>query len=297
MKRISLFLVLLVFSVIALGQSEFMIPMSTEDFGLRGPVKSAKILYPENEMDLGVDEEFFLSGYSVLSFNENGSLVSQIEYDKDGNEQSAILFNYDANGKLLSVSGRENGVEENVDEIKVENGRIAGIVVEDSEGDSNLIMEYDEAGRLIAQKISGMSEGQKIEMTISMKYDDNGNLIEESFGMMGMVMTKTVFEYNDKNQSIRELEYMYMFAEPGSEPEPIESILEYNEMGDVVLRISDSAFGEEKEAVVYEYEYDSVGNYTHKVGYYVMNAADLEKETWKETATVEEEETREIEYY
>jgi hypothetical protein len=40
-----------------------------------------------------------------------------------------------------------------------------------------------------------------------------------------------------------------------------------------------------------------MGNYTHKVGYYVMNAADLEKETWKETATVEEEETREIEYY
>ena len=158
-------------------------------------------------------------------------------------------------------------------------------------------MEYDEAGRLVAQKISGMSEGQEIEMTISMKYDDNGNLVEESFGMMGMVLTKTVFEYNDKNQSVRELEYMYMFAEPGTEPEPIESTLEYNEMGDVILRVSDSSFGEEKEAVVYEYEYDSAGNYTHKVAYYVMDIAELQNETWKETAMIEEEETREIEYY
>ena len=73
-------------------------------------------------------------------------------------------------------------------------------------------------------------------MTISMKYGDNGNLVEESFWNDGHGNDKTVFEYNDKNQSIRELEYMYMFAEPGSEPEPIESILEYNEMGDVVLK-------------------------------------------------------------
>jgi len=297
MKRIILVSALLILSLVALGQSEFMIPMSKADFELRGPVKTVKILYPENEMELGIDEEFVLSGYSILSFNPLGGLVSQIEYDKEGNEKSAIIFNYDINGNLLSVSGRENGVEESIDEIRVENGRIAGIIVEDSEGDSNLVMEYDEAGRLVAQKISGMSEGQEIEMTISMKYDDNGNLVEESFGMMGMVLTKTIFEYNDRNQSVRELEYMYMFAEPGTEPDPIESTLEYNEMGDVVLRVSDSSFGEEKEAVVYEYEYDSAGNYTHKVAYYVMDIAELQNENWKETAMIEEEETREIEYY
>ncbi len=297
MKRIILVSALLILSLVALGQSEFMIPMSKADFELRGPVKTVKILYPENEMELGIDEETMISGYSILSFSQLGGLVSQIEYDKEGNEKSAIIFNYDAEGKLVSVSGRENGVEESIDEIRVENGRIAGIIVEDSEGDSNLVMEYDEAGRLVAQKISGMSEGQEIEMTISMKYDDNGNLVEESFGMMGMVLTKTVFEYNDKNQSVRELEYMYMFAEPGTEPKPIESTLEYNEMGDVVLRVSDSSFGEEKEAVVYEYEYDSAGNYTHKVAYYVMDIAELQNDNWKETAMIEEEETREIEYY
>ena len=297
MKRIILVSALLILSLVALGQSEFMIPMSKADFELRGPVKTVKILYPENEMELGIDEETMISGYSILSFSQLGGLVSQIEYDKEGNEKSAIIFNYDAEGKLVSVSGRENGVEESIDEIRVENGRIAGIIVEDSEGDSNLVMEYDEAGRLVAQKISGMSEGQEIEMTISMKYDDNGNLVEESFGMMGMVLTKTVFEYNDKNESVRELEYMYIFAEPGTEPKPIESTLEYNEMGDVVLRVSDSSFGEEKEAVVYEYEYDSAGNYTHKVAYYVMDIEELQNENWKETAMIEEEETREIEYY
>jgi len=296
-KRIILVSALLILSLVALGQSEFMIPMSKADFELRGPVKTVKILYPENEMELGIDEETMISGYSILSFSQLGGLVSQIEYDKEGNEKSAIIFNYDAEGKLVSVSGRENGVEESIDEIRVENGRIAGIIVEDSEGDSNLVMEYDEAGRLVAQKISGMSEGQEIEMTISMKYDDNGNLVEESFGMMGMVLTKTVFEYNDKNESVRELEYMYIFAEPGTEPKPIESTLEYNEMGDVVLRVSDSSFGEEKEAVVYEYEYDSAGNYTHKVAYYVMDIEELQNENWKETAMIEEEETREIEYY
>ncbi len=158
-------------------------------------------------------------------------------------------------------------------------------------------MEYDEFGRLIAQKISGISEGEEIEMTISMAYDERGNLVEEGFGMMGMDLSRTFYEYNEKNQRIRESEFMYMFAMPGEDVEPIVSALEYNEMGDVSIKISDSYWGDEKEAVVYEYEYDSMGNYISMVAYYVMNIADLETDGWKEMAMIEQEETREIEYY
>ena len=297
MKRIILVSALLVLSLVALGQSEFMIPLSKADFELRGPVKTVKILYPGNAMELGIDEEAMLSGYSILSFNPLGGLVSQIEYDKEGNEKSAIIFNYDAEGKLVSVSGRENGVEESIEEIIIENGRIVSIVVEDTEGDSTIVMEYDEFGRLISQKISGISEGEEIEMTISMAYDEKGNLIEEGFGMMGMDLTKTFYEYNEKNQRIKESEFMYMFAMLGEDVEPIVSTLEYNEMGDVSIKISDSYWGDEKEAVVYEYEYDSMGNYISMVAYYVMNIADLETDGWKELAMIEQEQTREIEYY
>ena len=70
-----------------------------------GPVKSAKILYRRTEMDLGIDE--ILPLWIQCSFVQRGQSCFWAEYDKDGNEQSAILFNYDANGKLLSVSGRE----------------------------------------------------------------------------------------------------------------------------------------------------------------------------------------------
>ncbi len=42
-----------------------------------------------------------------------------------------------------------------------------------------------------------------------------------------------------------------MFAMPGEDVEPIVSTLEYNEMGDVSIKISDSYWGDEKEAVVY----------------------------------------------
>jgi hypothetical protein len=249
-----------------------MIPMSASDFNLRGPVKTVKIVYPEDEFYM--EEDFAFPSYEILTFDRSGRLLSQISSDKEGNEISAILFNYDASGMLASITGREDG-----------------------EGESTLIMEYDEFGRLIAQKISGISEGEEIEMTISMAYDERGNLVEEGFGMMGMDLSRTFYEYNEKNQRIRESEFMYMFAMPGEDVEPIVSTLEYNEMGDVSIKISDSYWGDEKEAVVYEYEYDSMGNYISMVAYYVMNIADLETDGWKEMAMIEQEETREIEYY
>ncbi|MDD4477613.1 MAG: membrane-binding protein, partial [Mesotoga sp.] len=60
---------------------------------------------------------------------------------------------------------------------------------------------------------------------------------------------------------------------------------------------SDSFFSDDKEVTVYEYEYDAAGNYTHMTVYFLYSIQDLEKENWKELATVESEETREIEYY
>ena len=294
MKKVLLISLLVAFALVAFAQSEFMIPMSASDFNLRGPVKTVKIVYPEDEFYM---EENFVFPYEILSFDRSGRLLSQISSDKEGNEISAILFNYDASGMLASITGRENGVEESVEQITIENGRIVSIIVEDGEGESTLIMEYDVFGRLIAQKISGISEGEEIEMTISMAYDERGNLVEEGFGMMGMDLSRTFYEYNEKNQRIRESEFMYMFAMPGEDVEPIVSTLEYNEMGDVSIKISDSYWGDEKEAVVYEYEYDSMGNYISMVAYYVMNIADLETDSWKEMAMIEQEETREIEYY
>jgi len=295
MKKVLLISLLVAFALVAFAQSEFMIPMSASDFNLRGPVKTVKIVYPEDEFYM--EEDFAFPSYEMLTFDRSGRLLSQISSDKEGNEISAILFNYDASGMLASITGRENGVEESVEQITIENGRIVSIIVEDGEGESTLIMEYDEFGRLIAQKISGISEGEEIEMTISMAYDERGNLVEEGFGMMGMDLSRTFYEYNEKNQRIRESEFMYMFAMPGEDVEPIVSTLEYNEMGDVSIKISDSYWGDEKEAVVYEYEYDSMGNYISMVAYYVMNIADLETDSWKEMAMIEQEETREIEYY
>lgn len=297
MKKFLLVSILLVFSLISLAQSEFAIPTGVSDFDLKGPVKTVKTIYPERDMVME-DSQEIVRAYEILTFDESGNLLSQISYDKAGEEINAILYNYDSNGKLVSLSGRERGEQEqSIGDITIENGKIVAISIDDTEGKSTISMEYDSNGRLLSQTISGMSEGQEIEMNINMKYDSNGNLVEESFGMMGMVMTKTVYEYNDKNQRVKSLEYMYMFAQEGTEPEPMTTTFEYNEMGDLSRSISDNFFSEDKEATVYEYEYDSRGNYTNKVVYFLYSIQELENENWKDTAQIESEETREIQYY
>jgi len=286
---------IILLAMVLFAQSEFMIPLSTADFALKGPVKSMKTVYPPSDVDLG--EDIVMPAYEVISFDEAGKIVSQISYDKDGKEINAILYGYDAFGKLSAISGRENGVEQIIGELTIEDGKIVSIVADEGEDKSTITMEYDENGRLVAQIITGMSEGQEMQIAVNMAYDERGNLIEESMSMMGMVLSKSVFEFDSNNLKIRELEYMYMFAEPGTEPEPIASQFEYNEKGDVSKKISDSFFSDDKEVTVYEYEYDAAGNYTHMTVYFLYSIQDLEKENWKELATVESEETREIEYY
>ena len=294
MKKIITVSVIVLFALISFAQSEFMISMTASDFGIRGPVRTVKTVYPEDDMDLE-DDEYILPAYSVQTFDTAGNLISEIAYDKDGNEINAMFFNYE-NGKLVSLTGREGGVEQAIGEVVIENGKIVSITVDDIEGESVVAMEYDEKGRLIAQRISGISEGMEMEFAITFKYDDNDNLIEEALEMMGMLLSKTVYVF-ENNLKVEQLEYMYMFAEPGTEPDPISSVFEYNEMGDVSRKISDSYWGEEKEVSVFEYVYDSMGNYIYKVEFYVFSLEDLEDENWKDSAMIMQEETREIEYY
>ncbi len=103
-------------------------------------------------------------------------------------------------------------------------------------------------------------KGKKLERTT--KYNKNGYPIEELFFTEGVITPRQVFEYNDMNQQIKEIDY---------DAHGVKSYIyeyKYNENGDVSERIFYSRNTEEqgfdRSTIIYRYKYDKIGNWTER---------------------------------
>jgi hypothetical protein len=101
------------------------------------------------------DDGVFSYTERVLSYNDKGQLVKEVEYDEDGNEMYVTKSEYDANGRVI---GRVR------DEVQQKDRR-------------SVAFEYDERGNKIKDLIYNYDDA--LIAKIYYRYDDENRMIEQ----------------------------------------------------------------------------------------------------------------------
>lgn len=192
-------------------------------------------------------------------FDEKGNLVRELKYEPDNTGCEVLEFEYNEKGQLtrqrMSAEG-ESEIEETIKFEHDDKGRLLKevkyygtdegevILIEygahdkpvrvtrsDPDGDpeSEEIMEYDGADKLISHKVKNLSEGT--ELISQFAYNDDGKpKMKEDTDENGYLITKVIFEYDEKGLLTKETEL-------NSDDELISEIFsQYDERENIVQR-------------------------------------------------------------
>ena len=140
----------------------------------------------------------------IREFDEDGHVLKETHYNKDGKPSAVRDYKYDENGNLMKMLRYgENGKPDDIHEYD-QNGNVVRSTYYDEDGniDSILQSQYDESGNLSEElyydkngNLSGRHEYQR---------DEYGKLLKESYSHNGKL--EFVREYND-NGKVKETRY------------------------------------------------------------------------------------------
>ncbi|MCI0490998.1 MAG: hypothetical protein L0229_30785 [Blastocatellia bacterium] len=210
---------------------------------------------------------------ALRTFDPNGNLTMYEDfYAFGGLSYGKDTYAYDANGNMIEKAHEINGstykttytyngkgqiIEEKYigqirEYIYDSEDRLIEIKQYYNEGldDGKTVISYDDKGRLIGRtryKANGSFDGKETRA-----YNDEGNLVSE----VNIYRTKT---YNAKGQLVSEVD-----NRNSDDPDYRKKVYEYDSKGHLA---KEEVYGREglKEKFVYEYEFDSVGNWVKQV--------------------------------
>lgn len=155
----------------------------------RGKIISGKIIYMDGSEDMleykynqsgkvesisTVNDEGEVEARQSFDYSDDGQITAEYEYDEDDELVSYRKYKFDNEGNQVEVIKWEQGTEEITDRVKSEDS-----------GNTEKILSYDSANRLIAKK-----------MTLK---DEQGNAIQvEEEDQYRKYLTE--YQYDDRNQ-------------------------------------------------------------------------------------------------
>ena len=212
-------------------------------------------------------------------YDAKGNLIGRIEYNGDDKPLTSTHIRYDEQGNQIHQKLEQYQEEKNL-EVSWENIYRDGKLVEVRNSNTPAIktFEYDQAGRVIAQK--DIDANGKIFGLKNYEYDERGNLIRQK-ELLDFLEREFVYLYNEDNQKTRTLFTRKNTFEGGEETTEMEDY-SYNTKGDLAKTVyrdrtgkitsfsqfyynkSGKLIKEERGETQYLYKYDDKGNLIEK---------------------------------
>lgn len=132
----------------------YQIPLTAEEYPLKGKVKTATYMYYDLAEKNGQVEKTF-AGRDSNVYDEAGHLVDQTSWDKKGKRQYKCTYAYDKENKAT----------------------LWHFITDEDSSETHVTFKYDDKGNKI-EELYKENDPKKTTKTIY-KYDDNGNVLEE----------------------------------------------------------------------------------------------------------------------
>ncbi len=216
-------------------------------------------------------------------YNNEGLRIKTVRNSFHPETKSVELIRYDTTGKPVSISVIINDTNTFVSELKYnEFGDLAqSIITEDGKTDTTTLKyKYNDDGQINWKKQTQSTDQVEYKYITTYKYDNNGNLIEEtSHSDLGKM--KWTYQYNKNNNLIASSTY---------QDADIQQKTKYNKNRNYTLiQLYDQE--ELYRELKYEYDLDKKGNWIEKKVFVKQISSDDNKFT---PAYIQ---TRKIEYY
>lgn len=208
---------------------------------------------------------FFENNYYQL-FNHDGFLISEIEYENNGDIESRSTFMYDIHDRLIEeVWYNENG---NIDMKWLSKFDKSGNIIEsigyDSIGalNSKYIYTYDKNGNKISE--CNYDSNGDLDSKSYYKYDNEGNELEDiQYDSKGNIDYKINRRFDKRgNESERVYKRYFLGDEYFSK-----SLKKYDNRDNIIEDTDYKSDGSIEEKLGYVYSYDKKGNWISRVCY------------------------------
>ena len=160
----------------------YQIPLTAEEYPLKGKVKTATYqYYTLTEKNGQVEKKF--SGRDSNVYDEAGHLIDQTSWDENGKRLYKCTYAYDKDNKAT----------------------LWHFITDRDSSEANVTFKYDDKGNTIEQLWADSDPTQSMKTTY--KYDDNGNVLEETrYDGDGKIRTVTSSKYDAKGN---QTEFVY----------------------------------------------------------------------------------------
>lgn len=266
MKSPLLIMSCFVVSVLIMGCESEQTENTLSRLNIKGDVKSYINKTYDVTIKFGEIEKESIRFYWVRNFNEEGNEVESIFYNSDGSLSTKDIFKYDEEGNLLElITYKSDGsfdikstmkYDEEGNEVEYIRSDDSGILFKHS-------YKYDEKGNQV-ERFSDFSfiDGEGV-YTSTMKYDEEGNLLEDTFFQLdGSSEGTTTYEYDEEGNLLEKI----TCNSDGSIERKI--TYDYDEEGNEIEMITRPAWdGSFQYKTTSEYEYDKEKNWTRKISF------------------------------
>lgn len=223
-------------------------------------------------------EEFELQGgiYNKTTYDPDGRTLSEIKYDAQGGIEQHYGYVYNEKGdKIADRSWDENG--ELIDDMEYDvdaDGRVKFAYKNYLDGSQDTVTYlYDEEGRLTGKEVR--SDEDELEMTESYTYDGDHVILHETKNQENEVVYRNEKAYDEDGNVLEEKTWMAetdqtnrvvnLYDDNGN----LQSVISYNDTGDIISKVNyerkdDRIVGVREESaertVLTHLEYDEHGN-------------------------------------
>jgi hypothetical protein len=239
------------FTIVSFGQN-----FSCKEMGLKGNVKSiSETQYKLSDINPGLNEVLL----TKFSFNKNCCKTEELTTDVEGEIKNKHTVAYDKSGNIVSEN-KETPTVAGYFTTKYRYNADKQLSKKEVSSKNVLfathIYHYADNGTVKKKEIK-KTQGYDInDEEFEYKYDEKNRLVEE-IHVDGKRYNKTVYQYNDKDQIIRRVEY----NERGGITYETDYV--YDELDN--LSTETSAYrGNNTFNYSYIYEYDNQGNWINK---------------------------------
>jgi YD repeat-containing protein len=228
-----------------------------KEMGLTGKVKNIReTQYKLNDVNPGLNEVLL----TTFSFNKNCQKIEETTTDVGGELKNNHKIFYDKSGNITSESKETPTVNGNfLTKYKYDSSKRLTKKEITSKGRliATHIYHYDDKGNVVKREIQKKLGLLDIfNETFDCKYDENHRLIEE-IHLDGDSYIKTTYEYNEKDQIVRQTEYNTRGGIT------YESEFVYDELDNLSTETA-TYRGNKTFDYSYVYEYDNQGNWINK---------------------------------
>ena len=192
-------------------------------------------------------DEFELKGgiFSKATYDPEGRTLSEIKHDAEGGVEQNYGYVYNEQGvKIADRSWDENG--DLIDDMEYDvdaDGKIQFAYKNYLDGSKDTITyRYDDAGKLLEKEVR--TDEDEVEMVEKFVYEGNYEVLHESRGEDGQVVYRKETGYNEKSHILEEKTWMAEtdattrvvneYAEDGE----LSSVASFSDDGDLIFRVA-----------------------------------------------------------